>query len=113
MAWPSQSPDIKFIVNVWKTIKVWLQRNNHLIETDKVKEIWAYLPPHYIELIVVNSKMFMTCYHSKNSCKPNASFQKLPFYFYKIYFATLMAAVLMTVLASYCTFGYAPVAKLT
>ena len=54
MTWPSQSPDINIIENVWRTIKIRLQRDVHEIDSRaklvaKVNEIWTSLAPHYIK----------------------------------------------------------------
>lgn len=52
--WPSQSPDLNIIENVWRTIKIRLQREINNIKNrgeliEKVKEIWSSLPRHYIQ----------------------------------------------------------------
>ena len=54
MTWPPQSPDINIIENVWKTLKLKLQRRVTDIKTrqdliDHVLEIWRSLSPTYIK----------------------------------------------------------------
>lgn len=54
LTWPSQSSDINVIENVWRTIKIKLQKEINDIKNRqdlvcKVKEIWASLPTHYIQ----------------------------------------------------------------
>ena len=53
MTWPSQSPDLNIIKNVWRTIKIHLQSQitdvkNKTQLVAKMKEIWISLPRHYI-----------------------------------------------------------------
>ena len=51
---PAQSPDLNIIENVWKTIKIRVQRRISEIENANdlkrvVQEIWTALPQHYIQ----------------------------------------------------------------
>jgi hypothetical protein len=53
MTWPSQSPDLNIIEDVWRTIKIRLQSQiidvkNRTPLVAKMKEIWTSLPQHYI-----------------------------------------------------------------
>lgn len=52
--WPSLSPDLNIIENVWRTIKIRLQREINNIKNrgdliEKVKEIWSSLQRPYIQ----------------------------------------------------------------
>jgi hypothetical protein len=54
MTWPSQSPDLKIIENVWRAINIRLQSQitdvkNRTQLVEKIKEIWISLPHHYIQ----------------------------------------------------------------
>jgi hypothetical protein len=54
MTWPSQSPDLNIIENMWHTIKIRLQSQitdvkNRIQLVAKMKEIWTSLPQHYIQ----------------------------------------------------------------
>jgi UDP-N-acetyl-D-mannosaminuronate dehydrogenase len=54
MTWPSQSPDLKIIENVWRAINIRLQSQitdvkNRTQLVEKIKEIWNSLPHHYIQ----------------------------------------------------------------
>jgi hypothetical protein len=54
MNWPPQSPDINIIENVWRTVKIKLQKRISQIKTrqdliDNVLEIWTSLTPTYIK----------------------------------------------------------------
>ena len=54
LPWLAQSPDYNIIENVWKTIKIRVQRRISEIEyADDLKrvvqEIWTALPQHYIQ----------------------------------------------------------------
>ena len=54
MAWPSQSPDINIIENVWRTLKIRLQRRLDEVRNREslvhvVQEIWTSLTPAYIQ----------------------------------------------------------------
>jgi hypothetical protein len=53
MTWPSQSPDLNIIENMWHTIKIRLQSQitdvkNRTQLVAKMKKIWISLPQHYI-----------------------------------------------------------------
>lgn len=53
MMWPAQSPDINIIENVWRKMKILLQRRVHEIHSrndliDTVLEIWTSFTPAYI-----------------------------------------------------------------
>jgi len=54
MTWPSQSPELKIIEYVWRTINIRLQGQitdvkNRTQLVKKIKEIWISLPHHYIQ----------------------------------------------------------------
>ena len=53
MTWPAQSPDINIIENVWRALKVQVNKRAHTIKTqqkliDTVLEIWTSFPRAYI-----------------------------------------------------------------
>jgi hypothetical protein len=76
MTWPSQSPDLNIIVNVWCTIMIRLQSQitnvkNRTQLVAKIKEIWTSLPQHYIHIYmhhfrkdcqIIRSKGYATKY---------------------------------------------------
>ncbi|MCG8112906.1 MAG: IS630 family transposase [Candidatus Thiodiazotropha taylori] len=58
MMWPAQSPDINIIENVWRKMKILLQRRVHDIHSredliDTVMDIWSAFTPAYIKSLYV------------------------------------------------------------
>ena len=64
--WPSQSPDLNIIENIWKLIKIQLQRKQHTIHSkgDLIRAftiIWYSFSSVYFKLISISAKTTKTC----------------------------------------------------
>jgi PleD family two-component response regulator len=67
ITWPSQSPDLSIIENMWRTIEIRLQGQitdvkNRTQLVAKMKEIWTSLPQHYIYFELSFTKKQIPCY---------------------------------------------------
>ena len=59
LPWPAQSPDINVIENVWRVLKIHINRRVNYIKTKAdlervVTEVWTLLPLHYIQSLYQN-----------------------------------------------------------
>ena len=73
MNWPPQSPDMNIIENVWRTLKLQLQKRVMDIKTqqqllDSVQEIWQSLTPVYIKSLYDSLPKRMIAVLRANGC---------------------------------------------
>ena len=71
MEWPTQSPDLKHIENLWRELKfqVAKQQPRNLKDLEKIcKEEWTKIPPEMCANLVTNYKKRLT------SVLPNKGF---------------------------------------
>ncbi len=63
LQWPSQSPDINPIENLWRELKVWVAKHQprNLNDLEKIcKEEWDKIPPEMCANLVANYKKRLT-----------------------------------------------------
>ena len=73
MFWPPQSPDCNIIENVWRTVKVKLQKRVTEIKSkqdliDCVMDIWASLTPAYVKSLYESLPKRMRAVLAANGC---------------------------------------------